>query len=326
MKHLFSIFAVLGFVLSGCINVTESTQENPPAATTSVENLQESTNTETSGTAEASESSVEIVGGDEASLREFLKQWLLPVYPGGPSQTMTVYIGSLPKDIPYDLPTPDDSRIIGSITGSWVEYLLIFDSSLTSKSIREFYAQTLLEKGWREAPTNQGQSGFVSQSDLYSGYCYGEAEAFLSVETPSTSDQKTSIRLNLDISPDPYMCRDADAANTGYSYENLIPQLKAPQGTLIQGSGSAGSSDHDAEVTASLQSDLPAAELVEFYNQQLLTAGWKLQNSGDGEGAAWSHWTFKDEQETDWLGMLIVVKASTDSDTLFALVRIEKAK
>jgi len=324
MKYLFSISAVLAFVLSSCVNVPESALENTPAATAFAEDLQESTPAGTNTGEDVSTNSIEIVGGNEESLREFIKQWLVPVYPDGSSQDMTVYIGSMPKDLPYDLPTPDDARMIGSITGSWVDYMLIFDTNLPSKSIHEFYAKTLIEKGWNEAPTNQGQSGFVSQSDLYSGYCHEDDDVFLNVETPSISDGKTSIRLNLDISPHPYNC-DAAAVSSGYSYEKLIPQLEAPNGTLIQ-SGGAGSSDHDAEVTASLQSDLSPVELVDFYNQQLLASGWKMQDSGNGEGAAWSHWTFTDEQETHWLGSLIVLKASANSDRLFALLRIEKDK
>jgi len=324
MKYLFSISAVLAFVLSSCVNVPESALENTPAATAFAEDLQESTPAGTNTGEDLSTNSIEIVGGNEESLREFIKQWLVPVYPDGSSQDMTVYIGSMPKDLPYDLPTPDDARMIGSITGSWVDYMLIFDTNLPSKSIHEFYAKTLIEKGWNEAPTNQGQSGFVSQSDLYSGYCHEDDDVFLNVETPSISDGKTSIRLNLDISPHPYNC-DAAAVSSGYSYEKLIPQLEAPNGTLIQ-SGGAGSSDHDAEVTASLQSDLSPVELADFYNQQLLASGWKMQDSGNGEGAAWSHWTFTDEQETHWLGSLIVLKASANSDRLFALLRIEKDK
>ena len=324
MKYLFRVSAVLAFVLSSCINVPEGAQENIPTSTAIAEGLQEGTPAEANTGEDVSTSSIEVVGGNDESLREFIKQWFMPVYPDGSSQNMTVYIGSTPKDIPYDLPTPDDARIIGSITGGWVDYMLIFDTSLPPKSIHEFYAQTLSDKGWHEAPTNQGQGGFVSQSDSFRGYCHEDDNAFLNVETPSISDEKTSIRLNLDISPDPYNC-DAAVVSSGYSYEKLIPQLEAPNGTLIQGSGSGGS-DRDAEVTASLQSDLSPVELVEFYNQQLLTSGWKMQDSGNGEGAAWSHWTFTDEQETHWLGSLIVLKASANSGRLFALLRIEKDK
>ncbi len=329
MKYLFSISAVLAFGLSSCINVPENVQENTPAATAFAEDLQESTPAETNTGENVPTNSIEIVGGNEESLREFIKQWLIPVYTDGSSQDMTVYIGSMPKDLPYDLPVPNDARMIGSITGSGVDYMLIFDTSLSSKSIHEFYAQTLTDKGWHEAPTNQGQGGFVSQVDLYRGYCH-EDDAFLSVETPSISNERTSIRLNLDNSPPLYSC-DPAAISSGSLYEKHIPQLKAPSGTMIQ-NGGASSSDHDAEVTAHLQSDLSPVQLVEFYNKQLLASGWEMQDSGNvqassnGEGAAWSHWVFTDEQEANWLGSLIVVKTSANSDRLFALLRIEKDK
>lgn len=195
MKHLLTVITLLTLVLSGCTNIAESVQENTPTltATVLVENTPENAPTETIPAEGISEKSIEIVGGNEKSLREFINQWLIPVYPDGSSQDITVYISSMPKDIPYDLPTPDDARIIGSITGNWADYLLIFDTSLTSKSIHEFYAQSLIEKGWHEAPTNQGQSGFISQSDLYSGYCYENDAAFLSIETPSLPDRKSVV-------------------------------------------------------------------------------------------------------------------------------------
>jgi hypothetical protein len=94
---------------------------------------------------------------------------------------------------------------------------------------------------------------------------------------------------------------------------------------LVQGGGS-GMSDRDAENSASPKSHLSTAELLELYNQQLVDAGWKMQNSDDGEGGAWSQWTLKDEQGRNWLGSLIVVKSSPNSNSLYALLRIEKGE
>jgi hypothetical protein len=282
-----------------------------------VESIDENVPTVTS-----SETSIEVIGGNEESLREFIRQWIAPVFPDGTSQDITVYVGSAPNDIPYDLPTPDDSRLIGSVTGNWVDYMLIFDTSLTSEAVQDFYAQTLRAKGWQEAPINQG-GGFTSQSDLFKGYCYGEKEAFLNVETPSVSTETTSIRLSLDVSPDPYMCNAAP--NTGMSNENLIPRLEAPKGVIVQGGG-AGTSDRDANISANLKGDLSAADIVNFYNDQLLTAGWKMKTSGDGEGAAWSTWTFQDDEGNDWIGALMVIEISTESNSRFAMVTIEKSK
>lgn len=320
MKYLFTVLGVFAFVLSGCASIIPQEDiQNEPA---SGEIQQEITSSGSESDMSSPGIDVEVVGGDDASLREFIKQWLLPVYPDGSSDIMTVYIASIPKDVPYDLPAPDDARTIGSITGGWVDYLLMFDTGLDINAIHEFYAQALADKGWQEAPINQGGGGFVSQSNQYQGFCQEDGKAYLSIETPSISEAKTAIRLSLDTSPDSYMC-NPDNPNQGISHENLIPQLKAPEGALVQGGGSGGS-DKDAEISASIKSDLSSTELVEFYNEQLLAAGWEMQNTSSGDGAAWSNWRLKDEQGVNWIGSLLVVKSAPDKDALFALLRIIK--
>ena len=324
MKYRFGILILFAFVLYGCGNIIPDPQDSSQNESAPAGEVQEITSTGSNSAQNGSDIKVEVVGGDEASLREFIKQWLTPGYPDGSSGDMTVYIGSTPEDIPYDIPVPDDAHTIGSIIGGWYDHMLLFDSSLDATAIREFYSKNLGEKGWQQVPSNAGQGGFVSQSDLYRGYCREEGKAYLSVETPSIPEGKTSIRISLDTSPDPHMC-NPEAANTGYSHQDLLPQLKAPEGTLVQGGG-AGMSDKDAEISATLESNLSPAELLDFYNQQLTDAGWKIQNSDDGDGGAWSQWALQDDQGKDWLGSLIVVKSSPDSDSLYALLRIERGK
>jgi hypothetical protein len=235
MKYLCAAITLLTLVLSSCANVPANVQENTLTATEA-----------------ASAGSIEVVGGDEEALREFIRQWAVPSYSDGSSQGITVYIGSTPNDVPYELPTPADSRTIGSITGTWADYMLIFDSNLTAESIHKFYEQSLIDQGWKEAPT-MGGGGFTGQSSSYRWYCYGENEAVLGVETPSAPNKKSSIRLTLDLSPDPHMC-SADP-NYGSTPISVIPELKAPKGISVQGTG-AGSSDRDAQVTANLKGDL----------------------------------------------------------------------
>ena len=90
------------------------------------------------------------------------------------------------------------------------------------------------------------------------------------------------------------------------------------------GLGSANSDVGEAQTTLTLIGDLSAAEVADFYNKQLVAAGWKMQDGGDKEGAAWSNWTFKDDQGVDWIGSLIVVNGSRESNMLFAVVTIKK--
>lgn len=325
MKYLSGILIIFTFVISACGNIIPSQQGGTQSEPAPAEEMQQVTAAGSDAAQNGSGITVEVVGGDEASLREFIRQWMTPGgYPGSSMKDMTVYIGSTPKDMPYDLPVPEGARVIGSITGGWVDQQLLFDSDLDSKTVNEFYAKNLPDKGWQPAPTNQGQGGFVSQSDQYNNYCQKDGNAYLTVETPSIAEGKTGIRLTLDTDPDPHLC-DASAAGTGYSHDKLIPQLKAPEGTVVQGGG-AGMSDRDAETSASLNSKLSPGELLEIYNQQLVDAGWKMQNSDSGAGGAWSQWTLKDEQGKDWLGSLIIVESAPDSDSLYAVLRIEKAQ
>lgn len=323
MKSLIGILIVFTLVVPACGNIIPSQQDGAQNEPAPAEEMQQVTSAGSDAVQAGSGVKVEVVGGDEASLREFIRQWMAPGgYPGSSIEDMTVYVGSTPESSPYDLPVPENVRIVGSITGGWVDYQLLYDSDLDSKAVNEFYAKSLPDKGWQPAPTNQGQGGFVSQSDQYHYYCQKDGNAYLTVETPSMAEGKTGIRLTLATNPDPHLC-DASAAGTGYSHEKLIPQLNAPEGTIVQGGG-AGMSDRDAETSASLSSKLSPGELLETYNQQLVDAGWKMQNSDSGEGGAWSQWTLQDEQGKDWLGSLIIVKSSPDSDSLYAVLRIEK--
>jgi hypothetical protein len=308
MKYLRYAISLLTLVLSSCANV--------PAATTSVNSTQEA----------SVKNPIKFVGQDEELLREFIRQWVIPWYTGRTPQDVTFYIGDTPVDIRYELPALEDSRVIGSIKGNepeeWVDYLLILDSSRTSESVHEFYAQSLIDKGWHEAPANQGNGFF--HSDTYKGYCYGENEAFLSVETRSLTAGKTTIGLRLDINPQPQFC-DLDP-NSEASYLNGIPALRLPKGMTDHEGGLGQTSARSAQMSINLIGDLPAADVVDSYNEQLLAAGWKLQGSGVGEGAAWSNWTFQDEQGSDWIGALMVVEASSQSNILYAFVTIEKTK
>jgi hypothetical protein len=325
MKYLSSVLIVFTLVLSACGNIIPGQQDNTLNEPASAEEKQVVTSADHDTAQGGPEIKVDVVGGDDASLREFIKQWMNPgAYPGSSFEDMTVYIGSTPEDLPFEPPVPEGARTIGSITGGWVDYQLLYDSDLDLQALNEFYSKNLPDQGWQQAPTNQGQGGFVSQSDQYQYYCQKDGKAYLTVEIPSTSEAKTGIRITLDTSPDSHLC-DASAANTGYSHDKLLPQLKAPAGTSVQGGG-AGMSDRDAETSASLSSKLSPGELLEIYNQQLVDAGWKMQNSENGEGGAWSQWTLKDEQGKEWLGSLIIVKSSPDSDSLYALLRIEKGE
>ena len=107
----------------------------------------------------------QVIGGDEAALREFIGRTL--DYPS-PEATdgVTVLIGALPEGLPLELPIPEGSRVIGStIRGSEMEGTeIILDVDMPPEGVLGFYQEQLLQAGWEEAPQQPYGGGFVSAS------------------------------------------------------------------------------------------------------------------------------------------------------------------
>ena len=83
------------------------------------------------------------------------------------------------------------------------------------------------------------------------------------------------------------------------------PFLTAPPGVnVLQNSWSQGV----GEVIASLllETDMTLPALLEYYRQQLLEPGWEVQQEAVGEELATLTWTFRDEGNHLWFGVLMV--------------------
>lgn len=317
MKIFRTITVITILILTGCASASPGV--TPESTTSLAESAEEIAPAETLPVTESSDS-IEVTGGDESALREFIHLWFAPVYPTDSAQKPMVYIKSLPQGIPHNLPIPDGARIIGSVTGYPVEYSIILSANQDSKAVQKFYERVLVEDGWRKAPA---QGGFGYEADLFSGYCYDDNSAFLQVETPALSKTETMIRLSLDIQPEAYQCDSGPYI--GPIYMSLIPILHAPNGVAVTGSGSGGGIDTDGYTTMTLQGNISEIEVMENYNQQLAAAGWEMKNNGSEDGTAWSNWTFRDETGAGWAGSLIVVKSIPESGSLFVLLRVEKS-
>lgn len=197
MKYCLPALILLTLVLSSCANVPATVEDNIPIESEPEQSPQENASTETN-----SENPTEIVGEDEESLQRFIREWDLPVSMDGKYPAITYFKNHAPEAIPYDLPAPNNVRLVGGVMGSWVEYLLIFKTSLSPQVAHKFYAQALKERGWMASPANEGGALIANpDSDFYRTYCYGDNEASLGVETRSLSIRRTMIRLYLDTSP-----------------------------------------------------------------------------------------------------------------------------
>ena len=266
---------------------------------------------------------VEIVGGDEAALQEFVEHWLGSTYSGQPADQITVYIGNLPPDLPYDLPIPENARVIGSVRQSqYLTIQVILETTRSPEEILAFYEERLPELGWQAVTSEIYGGGFVS-GELGTTYCHGE-DTSLNIQAGVWPSGSTDVRIytfsNYDYSP----CH----SDRQYGYDSissLIPTLKSPPGAQMGSIGGGGSSGTtDAYNETQLTTDLTAGEVAAYYNAQLLDSGWTLLENGESEGHAWSSWSFTDEGGQAWSGTLILLEVPPGSDTLFAYIQISR--
>jgi hypothetical protein len=263
---------------------------------------------------------VEIIGGDEAALREFVVRQV--TYPGAETDHITVYLGSLPPELPYELPLPEAVRVIGSVqqTNNMV-LQVIEETSLTPDEVQTFYADALPAAGWQLADDPYSGGGFVSD-DFGATYCQGE-EVFLSFSTGELPDGKTDVRIYIQSSQDYSPCAPGQE-QYGDPIADLIPVLRNPPGTQMSSGGGGSSSDTDAYNETHLTGDISAPDAAAYYNDQLTAAGWTLVESGSADGLGWSTWTFTDAAGDAWTGTLLVSDIPPGSGKLFAYVRVER--
>ncbi|HEY5671963.1 MAG TPA: hypothetical protein VIS10_18370 [Anaerolineales bacterium] len=265
---------------------------------------------------------VEIIGGDEDTLREFVQRWLIPVYPGAPGGVTTVRFGALPEILPVEIPIPKGAHIVASVQEPNSFTQIILDVDLSSDEITAFYSQSLDGSGWQSAP-QESHSGFVGSGDLPARYCLESDKAYLEVWAIETSDGPTDVRLNLYASMVSNFCQ---ASGPGLMDEgmSLIPSLKAPAGTQTLGGGAGSSGDGSAYVSTDLDSSLTVEALLEHYNAQLVAGGWELVEQGTTPVVAWSTWELADMDGDVWGGTLFVMKKHMTADRLFAMLSVDK--
>jgi hypothetical protein len=267
--------------------------------------------------------SVEVIGGDEASLRDFIQKWFVPFYSASTDgKGTTIWIGRMPEILPVDFPIPADSKIIASVQDPYTALQVLFETNTQPDDFLALYSKSLESGGWSPAPQQSHGGGFTAAADPFLSYCIDQDLAALTVQVFKITDEKTDVRLGLNTENIKYLCDPDFNPGMDPSYE-ILPVLKMPVGVLMTGGGTSSDSG-SAESSSDIKTELPLKELMAHFSSQLEDAGWQFLDGNNLDNLAFSSWLILDNEGEEWRGTLILLVDQVQQDLVYALVRVIK--
>ncbi len=272
---------------------------------------------------------VQIVGGDEASLRELVAYLTRELGPQ-PPQT-TVYVGALPPDLPFELPVPEDTRVVGSVRTVREAYpttvQAILTGSLPPEAVIAFYSEALSGERWSPAQQPSPGGGFVQAAFSQAMFCHAEGSV-VNISAHGLSEGQADIRLYVQSARTLPVCDEGGPERPLADAFALLPPLRAPEGVRLREGGGGGGGgplgQRSASTQAVLITDIAPADLIELYNAQLIEAGWQHVTTESGNGFAWSGWSLADEDGNPWAGALTLTANPVAEGEYFARLLIEE--
>jgi hypothetical protein len=270
------------------------------------------------------------VVGSESELVRFVQRLLDFRYPGGPEPgEVQILAGQLPEDMPVELPMPRDAEVVGSVARGDQNVEIILDVPGEPQSVLDAYEEQLVAAGWRE-PELDGPSGggFVPPDGAFASlFCREQEEPYLSVSAFTLDNRDMSdVRLSLNSAPEDYSPCDERSVPGPPGISGLSPRLEAPRdATMVEG-GEGGGGGNSWYSSSTLKTEMSVANLEEHYREQLEKAGWSREESGASGPAAWSTWTFTDDDGDAWSGVFLALEVPGEEDARFVHVRIQRPR
>uniref|UniRef100_A0A831X843 Uncharacterized protein n=1 Tax=Thermorudis peleae TaxID=1382356 RepID=A0A831X843_9BACT len=218
--------------------------------------------------------------------------------------------GQAPGELPLELPLPPGARLLGSVAyrsdGALQQAIVLLDVDLSPEDALSFYRRELPARGWSALPPAPQPGGFVLSSMLTAQtFCQGERDSWLSVTAQPHSENRTEVRIQIDLSTaGPCSGAPGPAPYVSYAGERL-PPLTVPPGVRLYPGGSGGSDDHWF-AHALAETDLSAAELEAHLAGQLERQGWERVATSSAGPVVCSAWRVAGED--DWQGILVVAE------------------
>lgn len=271
---------------------------------------------------------VTIVGGDEASLRRFLKNLVAPRYPGMPATDITVFVASLPDQMAIDLTVPDEMDVIGSqvTQNDGRNSQILLETELPAADALAAIRQQLEAQGLTQPEAQREAPGQVFASPSREDILLCDETGDLYVNLFAGAGDEATTGLRIQISEDTPYGSPCDSTQFKTEGEiDVLPELSAPENTRVQASGSSRGPDR-VEVNADLQSDLSLDTLAQHYHNQLETAGWQQLDTSLTDAIAWSAWSFNDEAGNEWTATFLITRGAGETDQYRATLSAQRQR
>lgn len=298
--------------------------EGSSTSSSSATAVEERTAVEAPRPQEAGPAEVNIIGGNETTLRRFLKRWLAPSYPGGPTK-ITAVIGALPPELSFDLPTLEDPTVIGTLVrqDERPSTQIILDTEMPQDEVIETLSETLQAQGFQAPAQREPTTVFQSTSPRdFTELCSPDDELAVTFTAFEVTDDTTQVRINIVADEEHGPCGEAKTTEPA-RFSDRLPTLSPPEDTTVRSSGSSRGSNF-TEAEAELISDLSVDELAEHYQDQLANAGWDMTDASQTDVTAWSAWSFTDDEDNDWTATFYLVQRGPESDQYLVMLRAER--
>jgi hypothetical protein len=290
----------------------------------------DTTSTLADGVSASANEAPTIIGGDDNILRELLAR-VIATRPYLKQQPV-VYAGNLPEKMPFDLPLPEKTRLIGSIVYSNLgDMQMLLDADLPPVELVAFFHNSLDSNLWtvvENFPYPGYRSGFVSELATSTKFCYQNGLAAMTIYAQAQPQQTASqVQIDVTFPGDAATCFVRDFLDLPFS---LLPQLQTPDGvTLLPGNGNGSGGTglpgfRSGSISALLYSTLPMQDIADAYNHQLVGAGWQKTDAESGGHLSWSGWTLKDTDGKSWSGTFLLTANPTVEDQYTAQVMIQE--
>jgi len=260
-------------------------------------------------------------------LLRFVERMLThPSYP--PSKPVVILPGELPSNLSVEVPIPSDTEVIGSLIrfeDTYKRVKIILDVPMEPNEVIEFYRDSLKNAGWNETEGfyHHEKSGFVSTTPEGVIFCRYEGKGpslQITAYTLATEEGNVSdVRLDLDTDPGTGLCTERFYGPSWEDRAEILPPLKPPEGAILRSRGSGGG-DGQWQSEATIETERNVSELTTHYQEQLMKAGWELKEDGMTASFAWSRWSFNDEFDDPWSGLLLVSEAGRENTRFLYLM------